>query len=207
MGAVRWCGTLWNTKEPGGVWDAKPPLNFRSEPLQPGSKVLAPVFRKGRGVQRLLQQIAVIAIARKKSVHLGDGNAFGFMAEKFERVPRGDFAFLLHGKIKAAAATVQKEVDHIVALKFCSQLVTRHAGLTNHQHSRSDLKAIADMEIVFHDAAGCEILAERAPEKIEAWQFLSPVLVMLRRISIDGFVGTSVDAEIGLAVAIQVQPA
>jgi hypothetical protein len=62
------------------------------------------------------------------------------------------------------------------------------------------------MDLVFQQAFRGEVLPECAPWKIHARQFSAPKRVVLRRIGINRFIGSTVNGEIGLLVTLNIQP-
>jgi len=67
------------------------------------------------------------------------------------------------------------------------------------------LEAVSDVEIVFEEAFSREILPEHSPGKLPAGKFRAPERIMLGRITVNGFERPSMDAEIGLAVPVEVE--
>jgi hypothetical protein len=58
--------------------------------------------------------------------------------------------------------------------------------------------------LILDHAFGGEVFAEGAPIERMFRKFRAPILVVLGRIAVDGFIGASVDRKVGLTVAIEV---
>lgn len=175
--------------------------------IEPPGEVFLPAFGQGGSVQSFLQQVAIVSLTHQEPVHFGDRDSLLFTAQDLKRISRRDLSFLFNRKIEAAAAADQKALDHLVALKSRRQFVARHPRLANDQDGRSDLQTVADVEIVFAEARGREIFPKHSPRKLHVRELVPPKWVVLRRIRVHGLVRASVNGKVGLAVAVEVQPA
>ena len=63
------------------------------------------------------------------------------------------------------------------------------------------------MDGVFEQTFGGEVLSKRARREIAVRQFFLPVGVVFDRVAVDGFVFAAVNAEVGLAVAVEIEGA
>lgn len=77
------------------------------------------------------------------------------------------------------------------------------ACLAHHDDGTADLQSIADVQVGFEDAFGCEVLAEHSPGKIHAGEFSAPEGIVFGGIGVDRFERASVDVQVGLAVKIE----
>src|SRR3982074_296237 len=126
------------------------------------------------------------------------------LAYELEGVAGGHWSFLFDGKIKAAATAAQEPLQDIVALKLGGQFVAWDSRLTDHHRGRTDLQTVANMERVFAETAGREILTEHPPRQIHPRQFLLPIGIVFRRIGVNSLVRAPMDAHIRLAITFQI---
>jgi hypothetical protein len=131
--------------------------------VQSGQEIFAPVFRKGRRSDRLLQERTIVSLAGKEAVHLLNRNSFFELRNAFNRVSFGDHAFLFDRKVNPAARTPQEPFDHVVPLKLGGQLVAWHARLPDHQNCRPDAESVANVNFILCETYGCEI-SPNAPQ-------------------------------------------
>src|SRR5437764_5421029 len=178
---------------------------LQSRPGLPFPKVVAPVLRERRSCNGGFQESSVVLVFRKQPVHLRDVDSPRFSAQKLERVSGSHDPFLLHGKVKSAAAAAQKSRENVTALEFHGQLVTGNSRLADRDNGGAGLQPIADVKIAFAEPFRGEVLAEHAPRQTHPGQLLAPEIVVLGRVAIDGFVRASMNREIGLAVSVKVE--
>ena len=113
----------------------------------------------------------------------------GSLAQKFERVSGAHGPFLLHGKIKSAAAAAQKSRENVVAVKFHSQLVTGDARLADHDDRRCRPATGRRCEDRLPVSPSVVKFSPNMPHgRLMPGQFLPPEIVVFGRIAIDGFV-------------------
>src|SRR5437763_2989134 len=178
---------------------------LRRRPGLPFQEVVAPVLRERRSCNGGFQESSVVLVFRKQPVHLRDVDSPRFSAQKLERVACSDDPFLLHRKIKSAAAAAQKSRENVTALEFHGELVAGNTRLAHRDNGGADLQSVANVKIAFAEPFRGEVLAEYAPRQAHPGQLLSPEIVVLGRGALDGFVRASMNREIGLAVSVKVE--
>jgi hypothetical protein len=99
----------------------------------------------------------------------------------------------------------QEALDHVVAPEPDAKLEAGHARLRDHEQRRAHANSISDVHGFLSQPLGREILAKHTPGQFHAGQFLSPVGIMLRRVSVHRLVRPAVHREIGLPVAVKIQ--
>src|SRR5438270_6554910 len=169
----------------------------------PFPEVVAPVLRERRSRNGAFQESSVVLVFRKQPVHLRDVDSPRFSAQKLERVSGSHHPFLLHGKVKSAAAAAQKSPENVTAMEFHSQLVTGNSRLADGDNGGADLQPVADVKIAFAEAFRGEVLAEHSPRQAHPGQLPAPEIVVLGRVAIHRIVRASMNRQIGLAVSIK----
>src|SRR5207249_2315363 len=86
------------------------------------------------------------------------------------------------------------------------QLEAGHARLSDDELSRSDSQRVPDVDGALEKSVRREVLAECTPRKIRTGKFRAPKCVMLRRIDVNGLIGTAMNREVRLPVAFEVEP-
>src|SRR5438034_2740270 len=100
---------------------------------------------------------------------------------------------------------MQESLENIVTPKLETKLITWHPGLLHHQFGRSNLEMVANMYSFFQKPCDCEVLTEHPPGQFHLRKLLSPERVMVRWISIDGLLQSTMDSEICLAIPFKIQ--
>src|SRR6476620_6916909 len=167
-------------------------------------QIVTPVFGQGWGRDRFVQQVAIVFVVDEEVVHFCDGDGLRFVAQKLESISGLYDAFLLHGKVKSAAAATQEASEDIRPVKFQRELVTGDARLTDHEDAGDDLEPISDVKVVFKKSPSGEVFSEHAPGKLCSRQFLLPEWIVLRGVGVHSLERPAVNREIGLAIAIEV---
>src|SRR5262245_36130569 len=85
-------------------------------------------------------------ITGEQTIALDHRYAVILSCNAFPDVPRTNFSFAQHSKIKAAAAARVKPFWHVRALKSYSQFVTRHARLRHFHDCVSDAALITERD-------------------------------------------------------------
>src|SRR5262249_32026975 len=126
-------------------------------------------------------------------------------AEALDRIAGRDVAFLVDREVEAAAAALEEALDDVGAVEADPELVARHARLRDAQLCGAGAEDVADADVGLAQSLGGEVPAERAERQLDSRQLAPPVLVVLGRIRVHRLVGTAVDREIRLAVAVEVE--
>lgn len=128
------------------------------------------------------------------------------LRDEIERVAGTYVSLLNDSEVEAGAAAAQESLDQIGPTETDTELETRHPWLRHDELCGSGAKPVTNMDLVFQQAFRGEVLPECAPWKIRARQFSAPKRVVLRRIGINRFIGSTVNGEIGLLVTLNIQP-
>jgi hypothetical protein len=67
-------------------------------------------------------------------------------------------------------------------------------------------ETVTDLDISLKDPFSREVLAERSPPQLHPWKLSSPVFIVLGGIGVHSLLGTTVYGEVGLPVAVEVEP-
>ena len=103
--------------------------------VQTLQKVIAPVIGEGGSCDRFVQQVAVVPSTNSRLIS-AMLIACGFFETGTEGVAGSIKCLLLHGKVKAAAATPKKALENVIFAETSPPVLTGYAGLTNHDHRR-----------------------------------------------------------------------
>ena len=128
-------------------------------------------------------------------------------AHQANRVARSNDPFAQDSEVETRAAALLEPLHHVEPPEPDPELEARKPGLRDDELRGADVQAVADVHGVLAEALGREVLAEGAPRQRDVGQLRAPVGVVLGRIDVDGLVWTSVNREIGLLIAVQVQGA
>ena len=128
-----------------------------------------------------------MCLAKVEAHDVHDGDWIGISTQNLNLRSRSDFSFLNNRKVETASLTRQETLDHVVAVKSQSQLVTGQARLGDHQNGSPDFQTITDAESIFCQPFGREVLTELAPRERNLWQLLPPVFVVLGWIGVYAF--------------------
>ena len=172
------------------------------------AKVLFPAFGEsgdGQGFFQAGQAVRGVVPGDVEANDQGNGDEVGVAAEEADFVAGGDLSFARDGDIKAGAAAGQEALGHLVVAEFDAELVAGKARLGDNNLGRADGEAVAQVDGIFGQSLGGEILTELAQGKLEAGEFGFPEGVMFEGVAVDGFVFTAVNGEVGLAVAVEIE--
>jgi hypothetical protein len=125
---------------------------------------------------------------------------------ELDRIATGHFAFAKDSKVEAGATASQEPLDHVSSAESHSELVARHAGLGNKELGSTHPEAVADLNLFLEKPFSREVLPERSRRQIHLGELSPPVLIMLERISVHSLLRTAVHGEVGLLVALKVEP-
>src|SRR5262249_49363486 len=109
-----------------------------------------------------------------------------------------------HREIEAGSAAAEETLEHVHPTEADAELVAGQSRLGDDELRRPDPEAVADPH-VFEEPLGCQVLAEGGPGEVRAGKLVPPVLVVLGRIGIDGFLRAPVDGHVGLLVAFEIE--
>ena len=137
-------------------------------------------------------------------IDIGYGYFGGIAVDDFDGVSGCELAFFEDGEVEPAGVAFDEALDHVVAIEADRDFVAGDAGLRDHQESGTDAELVTDVEGIFEQAFGCEILAESSPREVRFWELPAPVGIVLGGVGVDRLIGATMDGEVGLAVAAQI---
>src|SRR2546427_7660287 len=123
------------------------------------------------------------------------------LGNPFDRVPRGDGAFLEDCQIESRSAAREESQDHVGPPEPDAELVAGKAGLRHLQQGRADAQLRPDAEVRFREALRRQVLTERAPCQVRPLEFLPPERIMFTRVCVHGLRMASVDRGVRLTVS------
>ena len=167
--------------------------------------MVSPALGEGFKVDGSGEQVLVAGGSVIKMIDIGDRYFGGVAVDDFDCVSGSELTFFDHRKVEAAGLAFDEALDHVVAIEADGDFVAGDAGLRDLHKSRANAEPVADVERVFEQAFGGQIFAERSPGEIRLRQLLAPVGVVLGGIAVDGFVGATVNGEVGLAISTEIE--
>src|SRR3954463_12492808 len=173
--------------------------------LEALAKILAPALGKRGQFARPAQQVLIRCVCRVKPDDIGHGNAVFVLGDEFERVAGPYVSLSKDSEIEACAAAAKEPLHDIGPIEANTELEARHPGLRHDELRRPGAKSVANVNAVLEHAFGGDVLAESSPRKVDTGELVAPERIVLRRVSVDGLVGPTVDGEIGLLVTRNVQ--
>src|SRR5208282_2996415 len=129
------------------------------------------------------------------------------LADPLDGVARVYEAFFDDREVDPRAPAGEEPLHDIRAAETDSEFVARDARLGDLHHSLTDSKMVADARVLFAQPFGRQILAEHGPRQFHVREFAAPEFVMLGWVGVNGLVAPTVVFEIGLMIAIEVEPA
>jgi hypothetical protein len=129
------------------------------------------------------------------------------MVDRNYFIPCADFAFAENSEVKTAEMTGQETLDHIVAVKFQIQFEAGEARLRDNDLGRANREAIANANVFLKQTRGRKVFAESSPGKVHSRQCFLPEWIVFRGIGIGGLVLASMNGQIRLSVAFEIQVA
>src|SRR5437588_4696018 len=121
-----------------------------------------------------------------------------------DRLPSLDQALAEYAEVPPVTAVLLHAPQQVGALPAVGDLVTGSPRLADLDDRTADLVDVAEADAPLVLAADREVLAEPARPHLLDAQLSPPVRVMVRGVAEDGHLGTSVDAGVSLAVALDV---
>src|SRR5437899_4247428 len=126
--------------------------------------------------------------------------SFRGFGNPFDRVSRGDGAFLEDRQVESRSAACEESPDHVGPPESDAELVAGEAGLRHLQQGRTDAQLGPDAELPFRESVRREVLPECAPCQVGPLQLLPPERIVFARVCVHGFRGASVDRRVRLTV-------
>src|SRR5688572_10607390 len=102
----------------------------------------------------------------------------GFTIAEGYRVAGPKCAFFEHPHIESGTATVDEQLDDVVATKLCSQFETRLPRLRDLKQRRTDSNLISDGDRLLGEAFDCQVFPKCSPGRQIHSQRSSPKLIM-----------------------------
>src|SRR5258706_10650921 len=153
---------------------------------------------------RTLQQCLIFGSRRVQRDHVRDRQALVVTCEPLDHVPGTYVAFSLDSEIEPAAAAFEETLDHVVAPETDRELVAGHARLRDNEFRRAHPIAVANPDLIFQQAFRREVFTECAPGQFFIPEFATPKIVVLRWVTVHGFLRSAVNRQIGLLVALDI---
>jgi hypothetical protein len=171
------------------------------------AEVVAPALREYLELGGASHALDVVAVAGEETRDFRHAKPVGVPLQLDDRVAGCDVSLSGDGEVEAKQAALEEFEHELVALHLDPELEAREAWLSHDEFGRADAEAVADADVAVEEAFGGQVLAERARAEVELRPLMRPELVELGRVGVDGLLRTAVDPEIGLAVALEVEPA
>ena len=128
-------------------------------------------------------------------------------SEHCNRVPCCHLTLPLNGEIEASPAAREKPSHHRVRLKPDPELVAGQTRLRDDHASGTDGELVAYVDRCLVETFCCQVFAEHAQRQLAPSQLVRPPSVVFVRVAVDRFEFAAMDAQIGLPIAIQIEPA
>ncbi len=126
--------------------------------------------------------------------------------QQLDRAPRLDLALALDRQVVPRPAALEEPSDERVVPEADPELVAGQPRLRDDELGGADAEPVADGELPLErQPLDGEVLAEHAPRQRPS-ELTAPGGVVLGRVDVDGLARAAVDGEVGLAVAVQVEP-
>src|SRR5260221_108688 len=171
---------------------------------QPLFEVVSPALGKSRKPRREDQHFLIFRVCGVEPYDVGEAGACPGTSVRVKRIARRDFAFACDGEIEPRAPAAEEPLDDVRASEADGELEAGHARLGDGEFRRADTQAVADGEL-FGQSFGRKIFTEGAPRKLHPAKLVAPVVVVLGGVDVHGLVGPSVNGEVGLPVALDVE--
>jgi hypothetical protein len=111
-----------------------------------------------------------------------------------------DQSLLQYSAVEAAASGPEEASDEALIAKLEAELEAGQSRLADLQHGVANGKHIANVKRLLEESGKSEVFPKEAEVERPA-EFPEPGGVMLRRVAVDGLVGTAVNLQIRLLVA------
>ena len=197
--------TSWRRRAPRSIRSPRKKLK-RLARLDLPAEPLAPALRQHVELGRPPHRLDVVAVSREQARDLGHAEAARVALELDDRVARRDVALARDGEVEAEEPTLEELGHELVAAHPEPELEARQPRLGDDELGRADPEAVAHVHVAVEQTLGRQVLAEGRRAELELRPLARPQLVELRRVRVDRLLGTAVHAQVGLAVAVQVEP-
>ena len=168
---------------------------------------LPPTLRQRGDGQRPAQPRHRVAREVEQGADLAHRHGLGSDRDALDRVARAHVALLEDPEVVAGPVVRIEERGHARLLEAQADLVTRHPWLGDLEDGVADAVAVADADGVVGHALDGEVLAEVARGQVVAAELPRPVVVGRAVVDVHGAVLAAVGGQVGLAVAVDVEPA
>ena len=149
--------------------------------------------------------IGVSVMVKDEPQHVGYRNSTLVLGDPLDPVARAHHAFLTNGEVDPRVTDMEEGLDHGRVAEAETELEAGHARLCDDQPRSSDAEHVADMDRVFDQSLGREVLAEDAVAQLTV-EPRPPGGIVLGRVSVNRLVWSAVDGQVGLGITVEVMP-
>src|SRR5262249_32007731 len=174
--------------------------------LEPSAEVLTPALGKRVVLGGTPHRLDVVAVEGVQPCDLCHAEAAGVALELDDLVAGPDLTLPCDGQIEAEQAALEKLGHELVAIHTDPELEARKARLGDDELGGADTESVAHVDLAVEQALGGQVVSERAGAELELRPLARPELVGLGRGGVDGLVRAAVNAQVGRAVAVGVEP-
>jgi hypothetical protein len=169
------------------------------------SEITAPAFGQGLNPHGAPQRFQIVLLKRIQANNVFHSDAIAVTTEPLYRVSGLNLTFAQNRKIESAQTADEKPLDHISPPELDCEFGARQARFCDHDLRASDAKAVADIDLFLSQPFGRKVFTKHPIRQLPVWQFVSPKLVVLDRVSVNSFAQAAMHGQICLSVAIEVQ--
>src|SRR5215217_1369088 len=185
--------------------DRSPSLDRGSGFGQPLLERLPPSGGKRTDAKRLPRSFQVLRIEVEQAADLPNRHSLGIGPDTVDHVAGADLAFFQDAQVEAYPATGKKPLLEAAQSHFYAELVARDARLCDFDQRVAHAKNVADVDLVFRHALDGEVFPKLSEGEIGSTKLTLPVVVVLDRVRVGGFVYSAVAYKIRLPVTVEVQ--
>ena len=166
----------------------------------------APPLREGRDRQSAAQARGSVSGQVEQGADLAHAHLLWPDGDPLDLVSRAHLTLLEHPHVEAGPSVRVEQCRHARLLQAQADLEAGDARLGDLEGGVADPVAVSDADLLVGQTFDGEVLAEVAGDEVVAAEHLRPVLIGRPVIHVDGPVLAAMADEVGLAVAVHVQP-
>jgi hypothetical protein len=143
----------------------------------------------------------------QNSINVGHRHPFWTFSKFYDFITRANFSFLQNAKVESRSPVRDQEGWHARLVHANAYAVAGYPGLCHFEHRLADAVSIANADLVVGKSFNRKIFSELAETEIIALKEMLPVVVRIHLVYEHGTLLPTVTGEIGLCIAVDVQPA
>jgi hypothetical protein len=136
-----------------------------------------------------------------------DAETLRVARQSFDGVAGSDLTFLTDAQVEPGPAAPYQQFRELRHVHADAEFEARHSRLRHLDDRSADAVDVAEPDVLFEQSLGGEVLAELPEDEVGPAQFSRPRRAVLERVDVNSLVESPVDAEVSLAVAIEVESA